>query len=758
MGQKALPERASEWRDTLDQLAASIGTKIILPYLLLTLVVAGVGAYVVTNLVTSSMHERFNNQLLDAGRVVSESMVRYEMDRLEVLRAVAGTQGVPENLAVGDREALRDLVPQIVANSDIDVLELLNARGIEVYGWQRPPSQQGESTAEERSGADFSQLEDVRLVLNGYVDEAGEKRALLSQTPYGLVVFTIGPVYRGGEQVGAVMVGTYLREMMVELSESAVAKVTLYDRNGSVIDTTLGGGQEGVAGTLQESPERYETVIQLLQEPPNRYQTVVAEAEDQVPLRQVDILGQQYVLAFGDWRLRGQSFGLFSVALPSNFIVSTAATSRNVLSLIFSLATVAVTSIGFVIARRIIRPLNRLVETSVAVAAGDLEQRTGIQRKDEIGSLASSFDLMTQKLAERNRELVEQASKLVAILNSIADGVIVLDTEGQIITSNPAAQQFLTEMSNEETSDSLRKLPPGLLEDTHEMAEMDQLPTPAGLQQPRRYRVGGHVLSSLAALVMTPDGEELGTVVVLRDITREVESEHLKDEFITNISHELRTPLTAIKGYSDLLIMTADGHLDEKRLEFVQTIGDNARQLLRHINELIDISQIQAKNLGLEKERLRFSRLVGEIVESWRESMETKGLALRMRMSGGSLWIEGDRNRLAWAIENLLSNAYNYTLPGGRVEVRVFKENDEARADVVDTGVGVAAADQPYLFTRFFRAHNELTFSVRGVGLGLFITRSLIELHGGRVWAESELGVGSTFSIALPLIADGDDR
>lgn len=753
MKQRALSARAEGWHNSLNRLAASIGTKIILPYLLLTLVVAGVGAYIVTNLVTGTLRERFNNQLLDAGRVVSESSVRYEMDRLEVLRAVVGTKGVPEGLAAGEQDVLASLVPQILANSSSDAVELLDARGVEVYGWQRPPGQIG-LDAEERAGADFSDLEDVRLVLSGYVDEFGEKRALLSQTPYGLMVFTIGPVYREGELVGAAMVGDYVREMTVELSESAVAKVTLYDRTGTVIDTTLGGGQEGMAETLQESPEQYDTVLRLLQETPNRYRMVVAEAGSQVPLRQVDILGQEYVLAFGDWRLRGQSFGLFSVALPSNFIVSTAATSRNLMSLVFSLATVAVTTVGFLIAQRIIRPLNRLVETSVAVAAGDLEQRTGIQRKDEIGSLASSFDVMTERLEERNRELIEQASKLVAILNSIADGVIVLDTEGQIITSNPAAQQVLSEMSQGFNSGSMRELPAPSFAGAAEIPEMKQLPAPTTLQQPQRFRVGGRVLSALAAPVLTPDGEELGGVVVLRDITREVESEHLKDEFITNISHELRTPLTAIKGYSDLLIMTADGSMQERHVGFVQTINDNANQLLRHINELIDISQIQARNLGLERARVRFSDLVGQVSERWREPMETKGLALRIRASGGSLWVDGDQDRLTWAVDNLMSNAYNYTLPGGRVDVRVFHEDGEARLDVTDTGVGVATVDQPFLFTRFFRAHNELTFSVRGVGLGLYITRSIVELHNGRVWAQSELGVGSTFSIALPLVAD----
>jgi signal transduction histidine kinase len=757
MSQVALPEHTSRWRDTLSKLGASIGTKIILPYLLLTLAVAGVGAYVVTTLVAGSMRERFNNQLLDAGRVVSETMVQYEADRLAILRAVAGTQGVPEALAAGDQAKLKGLVPQILANGQADAVELLDANGIEVYGWQRALGQDAQSV-DERHGSDYSQLEDVKLVLDGYVDEYGNKRALVTQTPYGLMAFSVGPVYQDDQVIGAAMVGSYLDDMVQGLSESAVARVTLYDRDGQVLATTLGGGQTGVAEVMQVPPGQYENVTQMLQETPNRYHTVVAGAEDEVFLNHINVLGQEYGLAFGDWRLRGQSFGLFSVALPSNFIVTTAATSRNVLSLIFSLATVLVISIGFIIARRIIHPLDRLVQTSVAVAGGDLRQRTGIRRKDEIGSLATSFDVMTQRLEERNRELLEQASKLSAILNSIADGVIVLDMDGRIITSNPAAQQVLAEMKAEDRVRSLQELPTDVLVGVDDLPQIGQLLSADGAPQPRSFSVGERSLSGLAALVATPDGERLGTVVVLRDITREVESDRLKDEFITNISHELRTPLTAIKGYADLFLLMADGSVDERRVEFVRTIGENANQLLRHINELIDISQIQSGNLGLETDRLRFSRLVGEVVEKWREPMEKKGLSLRARLSGGSLWIEGDRGRLMWAIDNLMNNALNYTMPGGKVEVRVFEEGEEARVDVADTGVGIAAVDQPYLFDRFFRAKNELTFGVRGVGLGLFITRSLIEQHGGRVWAESELGVGSTFSIALPLLADGDSR
>src|SRR5690606_33088796 len=130
--------------------------------------------------------------------------------------------------------------------------------------------------------------------------------------------------------------------------------------------------------------------------------------------------GQQYLLAFGDWRLRDQSFGMFSVALPSNFIVNAAATSRDLFMALFALATVAVFSAGFIIARRITKPLYRLVETAVAVTEGNLERRSGILGGDEIGQLALSFDQMTETLARSNRRLTEKASELAAIVESIA--------------------------------------------------------------------------------------------------------------------------------------------------------------------------------------------------------------------------------------------------------------------------------------------------------------------------------------------------
>ncbi|MEJ2747321.1 MAG: ATP-binding protein [Anaerolineae bacterium] len=717
-----------------------IGTKIILPYLLLTIVVAGIGAFIISNLVTSSLQERFHNQLLDAGRLVSESMVQYEEDRLQVLRAVAGTVGVPDALADADSDLLAQIVPQIIINSSSHAVKLLNMEGIEVYGWRQLPNEE-DDTPIESAGEDFSDNQEIRRILAGEKDQFGDKRVLLLETNGIPVLYTAGPVFLGDRQIGVVMVGQELRQMVMDLTLAAVARVTLYDKTGRVLDTTLGGSQDSTElaqtfATLHESSERYEEVREI--------------APFETPLQKVTLLEQEYLLAFSDWRLRGQSFGMFSVALSSNFIPAALATSRTLFSLVFAGATIAVLAVGFMTAQQIIKPVDKLVQTALAVSAGDLDERSGIKSQDEIGKLAQTFDYMTAALAERNRELMEQASKLEAVLNSIVDGVIVLDMDDQFISTNDAAQKLLADMSYDFMSGPLRELgTPGIKGGS---AKQDSTATSFYPEaQPKRYQIGNRVLSTLAAPVNTPEGEQVGTVIIMRDITSEAEADQLKDAFITSISHELRTPLTVIKVYTDLILKTANGHMDERHVSFLQKISKNSEHLEQHINQLINISEIQAGTFNIEKKRVDFVSLVRTVAENWRERLSSKSLELGLHLPDEPLWIDADANQLSWAVEVLLSNAHNYTQKGG-VDVCVFREGNEARLDIVDTGIGIAAADQPHLFERFFRAANAVNFNVRGVGLGLYISRSIVELHNGRIWLKSESGAGSTFSWALPLV------
>jgi signal transduction histidine kinase len=704
---------------------------------MLTLIVAGIGAFVISNLVASSLQERFNNQLLDAGRRVSESTVQYEENRLQILRAVAGTVGVPEALADANATRLAQLVPQIIANNDGHTVKLLDMNGIEVYGWQRLPNLDT-AVPPESSGENLANIPEISRVLAGEIDEFGDKRVVLHETNGELVLYTVGPVFLNGEQVGAVMIGDELRQMVEDLTIAAVARVTVYDKNGQLLETTLGGAQN-VENTAN---------LALLNESTEKYLEVIANAPFETQLRDVSFLEQDYLLAYGDWRLREQSFGMFSVSLSSNFILSTLATSRNQFSLIFAGATIAVLAVGFFTAQQIIKPVDKLVETALAVTAGDLERRSGVRTKDEIGKLAQTFDFMTTTLAQRNQELTEQASKLEAILNSIVDGVIVLDMNEEIISTNSAADKLLLDMSYDFNAGPMRELSaPG--SDTSISVETQSF-FPAPSIEPKRFQVGNRILSTLAAPVTTPVGEQIGTVIVMRDITSEAEADQLKDAFITSISHELRTPLTVIKVYTDLMQRSANGYLDERHLGFLDKISKNSLHLEQHINQLINISEIQAGTFNIEMQKVDFVALVQKVAEIWKERITSKGLTFEVDVPNEPIWIHADPNQLNWAIEVILNNAQNYTQEGG-IKVNLYVENSEACLAVIDSGIGIAAADQPHLFDRFFRASNALNYNVRGVGLGLYIARSIVELLHGRIWLESESGSGSTFTMALPL-------
>jgi signal transduction histidine kinase len=254
-----------------------------------------------------------------------------------------------------------------------------------------------------------------------------------------------------------------------------------------------------------------------------------------------------------------------------------------------------------------------------------------------------------------------------------------------------------------------------------------------------------------------PDGKQLGKVLVLRDITRETEVDRLKDEFIAQISHELRTPLTSIKGYSDLLLRAMGGTADEQR-PFLETINRHADTLDELIAGLLDFTQLEAGNLGLRFGPMSMEILVQQVAEKWAERFEEKGIEFSVQVDGPIPQILGDEGRLRRALDNLVDNAFKFTLEGGEAAVLLGANDHSVTVAVKDTGVGIALEDQAHLFTRFYRVGLERTVDVRGGGVDLYVTKAIIEGHGGEIWVESELGQGSTFTFTVPLDAGTQDH
>ena len=249
-------------------------------------------------------------------------------------------------------------------------------------------------------------------------------------------------------------------------------------------------------------------------------------------------------------------------------------------------------------------------------------------------------------------------------------------------------------------------------------------------------------------LVRDSDGSPRHFITQMADIGERRRAERVKDEFLATISHELRTPLTSIKGYVDLLSEEEDLS-PGVRLNAIAAIQRNAERLRRLVEDVQFISQVRSETLAMSLSEVQLDRVVQECAE-W-AAMRAAELGLDLTVSTEPLVLEAaDAGRLAQAVDHLLSNALNYTPPGGRVAMRVARDGDSAIVEVADTGVGLSDEDAAQLFERFFRASSSVDGAVPGVGLGLAIVKAIVELHGGRVEVDSRAGAGTTFSVRLP--------
>jgi PAS domain S-box-containing protein len=373
---------------------------------------------------------------------------------------------------------------------------------------------------------------------------------------------------------------------------------------------------------------------------------------------------------------------------------------------------------------------------------------------------------MIRESAERMggmlRARQEEASKSRAILEGIADGVMVADAQGNVILLNAAAQEILG-MSREEIAGRPIHELSGLygaegdtwLALTKEWAQA--LPAkgePTSFES--QFKTEEKVVSVHMAPVLMRD-EFLGTVSVFRDITREVAVDRMKSELISTVSHQLRTPMTSIKGYTDLLYLETAGEINKAQRRFLSIIKSNADRLALLANDLLDISRIETGRIRLNPELIHMSAIIGEIAASLRGQIEGTDLSLKLDIPEGLPPIYGDRDRVTQILTNLIDNARHYTPAGGQITISAQVRGDFLQVSVADTGIGIAPEDQEKIFDRFYRADHPLVQEVAGTGLGLSIVKSFVEMHGGKIWVESEPGRGSTFSFTLPLAGRGKE-
>jgi signal transduction histidine kinase len=408
----------SAFRSGFLRALSGLRAKLIVPYVLLTMVIAMVGVFIVTRLVTSSIRERFVNQLFEASRVAGDGVVRRERTHLEDLRLMAFMEGVPERIAEGDAERLQSLLWPVALNNNLEAVTVVGLEGQEILTLAEDANS-GQYIMSQ--GGDFSDLSIVANILNGQVDEFGDKYADVLKTTYGPYLFSSAPVRDSeGRLVGVLMVGTHLETLLGELKTQSLADVVVLDSDGELVATTLVLSDEGPE-PLKIDPDRVDT-------------------EGLSTTEELELYGREYQKVVAPLVLREREVGWMSVILPSNYIVSTMATSRNIFSLIFSLGTVATIVLGYLLAQSIARPILQLRAVSQSVAGGELEQSTNIQRSDEIGELANAFDTMTVRLKERTDEAARLYAETVQRNTELAEiNQRLQTTQAQLVQSEKLA-------------------------------------------------------------------------------------------------------------------------------------------------------------------------------------------------------------------------------------------------------------------------------------------------------------------------------
>jgi signal transduction histidine kinase len=258
----------------------------------------------------------------------------------------------------------------------------------------------------------------------------------------------------------------------------------------------------------------------------------------------------------------------------------------------------------------------------------------------------------------------------------------------------------------------------------------------------------GRTLYGSASVIVSGDGQTLGRVAVLRDITYLKELDEMKSEFVATVSHDLRAPLTFMRGYTTMIPMV--GEVSPKQKRYVEKIMIGIEQMTELIDDLLDLGRIEA-GVGLMSEPCRLDDIIVSLVDSMRAQAKAQALTLRLDRTEDVTVVVGDAALLRRVISNLIDNAIKYTPEGGKITVGWQTRDDRVLISVADTGIGIAKTDQVRLFEKFSRIKRRETIKIKGSGLGLAIVKSIVERHHGRVWVESELGQGSTFYVELPL-------
>ncbi len=402
--------------------------------------------------------------------------------------------------------------------------------------------------------------------------------------------------------------------------------------------------------------------------------------------------------------------------------------------------------VGYGVAARTSRSIVALTEGARQLAAGELDYRVQAQGNDETQELAQAFNRMAVSLRDLVRDHSLEQGKLAAVLNTMADGVVVIDGNGTIVLVNHAAEQILDiaggDVLDRRFTEIIRDH--NLLQLVARCTERQEVQHgEVEIPQWRRY----------LSVITTPLAEhgDASILLTMHDLTRIRQVETTRKEFVSNVSHELRGPLAAVKTLAESL---SSGALKDKKRakDFLRRINSEVDRMAAMVNELMELSRIESEQSSLQLQPLDLHPFLTEMHEENEPLAEKQEITLELALAEHLPCVRGDENKMRQVFGNLLNNAFRFTPKDGRISLSAQRENGMVCVRVADTGVGIPRKHLPHIFERFYKVdrsrHSE------GFGLGLAIAKHIVQAHGGELHAESAEGQGATFTVVLP--AEGE--
>ena len=419
-------------------------------------------------------------------------------------------------------------------------------------------------------------------------------------------------------------------------------------------------------------------------------------------------------------------------------------------------ALIAALVFSLVLSSRVSRPLQRFMDASRKIAAGDYTVQIPVDTNDEFGRLGMEFNQMATHLARFHKmnieEIISEKQKVEAILASIEDGLIVLDTKMKVKGINPAARRILNLESRDILESDCSEILPeprirnliGKIIKAGNQSKVDEDERIITLDQGENQH---HYLLSVTA-IHGKTRNLSGIVLLLKDVTRLMEAERLKSEFIMAASHELRTPLTSLGMSIDLLLEHASEKIGKGDRELLDAAHEEIERLKALVSDLLDLSRIETGKIELEIKKVSVEPILTHIKSVFQNQMAIKSINFSIQSPDNLPKIKADANKLMWVLTNLISNALRYVKKSGSIQILGSHVGQYVHLSVKDDGPGIPYEYQTRIFQKFVQIKEQ---EAGGTGLGLAICKEIVRAHGGSIWVESKPGDGSNFIFSVPV-------